>query len=434
MLSQRDNELMCRTGADAPLGKVFRSIWLPAMLSSEAPEPDGAPFPVELCGERLVVFRNSDGVLGAIEEQCCHRSASLLLGRVEGCGIRCIYHGWKFAVDGTVMETPNVADPNFRNRFKARAFAVHEAGGLVWIYLGDRANAPAFPDWPFAAVPDSNRLPQIAVVNCNFVQLMEGVVDSSHLSILHTVGLKSTDGVELDFAKKTNHMQFDAAPRLESEETEFGFHYVALRNNTINGEEVVEARVAAYITPCFVLNPNGDLFFAFVPVNDERCLFFHVWWSETQKFGEEPLCSQQLRFVGLDNETLAEFGMTRNTCDLPDRPSRFNNFKQDRGAIRRGHFTGLPGFSQEDAAVSMSGGPLRDRSKEMLSVADLAIVRMYKVLLANARSVQDGNEPAPFPENLREIVGASGVLKPGEPWRSLVPKHRRRSEALSAAS
>lgn len=433
MLSHRDNDLMCRTGADTPMGKVFRTIWLPVMLSSEAPEADGAPMAVELCGEKIVVFRDSNGELGALDEFCAHRSASLVLGRVEQCGIRCIYHGWKFGVDGTVQETPNVPDPNFGKRLKARAYAIHDAGGLIWIYLGDREKAPAFPDWPFASVPESNRLPQIAVVNCNFIQLMEGVVDSSHLSILHTTGLKSTNGVELDFAKKTNHMQFDAAPRLEAEETDFGFHYVALRQNEKDGETVVEARVAAFITPCFVLNPNGDLFFAFIPVNDERCLFFHVWWSETQAFGEEPLRTQQLEFVGLDDETLAEFGMTRDTCDAPDRPSRLNNFKQDRDAVRRGHFTGLPGFTQEDAAVSMSGGPLRDRTKEMLSVADIAIVRMYQVLLAHARRVEDGQPPADLAYDVRQIFGASGVLKPDEPWRSLVPSHRRR-ERVAVAS
>ena len=424
MLSKADNERMCRVGADTPMGKAFRHYWLPVMLSSELPEADGAPVPVEVCGEKIVVFRDSAGTIGALAEHCCHRGASLLLGRVEDCGIRCIYHGWKFAADGTVLDTPNVADPRFKDRFRARSYPIHDAGGLAWIYLGDPAEAPPLPRWGFMDVPESNRLPVVAVVNCNYVQLMEGVVDSSHLSILHTVGLKATDAAELDFAKKTNHMQFDAAPRLEAEETDFGFHYVALRQNDRGEEPVTEARVAAFVAPCFVLNPNGDLFFSFTPINDERVLFFHVWWDAEKKFGEEPLRTQQLSFVGLDHETLAEFGMTRETSVLPDRARRENNFHQDRDALRRGHFTGLPGFTQEDAAVSMSGGPIRDRSKEMLSHADVAIGRLYRSLLKCAKRAEAGEEPVGMHADVTRISGACGVLKQEQPWRDLVPTHQ----------
>lgn len=420
MLSKADNDLICRVGPDTPMGKAFRHYWLPVMLSSELPDAGGAPFPVEVCGERLVVFRDTSGALGALAEHCCHRGASLLLGRVEDCGIRCIYHGWKFAVDGTVLETPNVVDPRFKDRFKARAYPIRDAGGLVWVYLGDPANAPPLPRWAFMDVPESHRLPVIAVVNCNYVQLMEGVVDSSHLSILHTVGLKATDAADLDFAKKTNHMQFDAAPRMEAEETDFGFHYVALRRNDRGAQSVTEARVAPYVAPCFVLNPNGDLFFSFTPINDERVLFFHLWWSEDKAFGEEPLRSQQLSFVGLDDETLAEFGMTRETSADPDRPQRGNNFLQDREAMRRGHFTGFPNFTQEDAAVSMSGGPIRDRTKEMLCHADIAITRLYRSLMKCAHQAAAGQEPVGVHADVSTIVGACGALKDGDDWRALV--------------
>lgn len=424
MLSKADNELMCRVGPDTAMGKAFRHYWLPVMLSSELPEADGAPFSAEVCGEKLVIFRDTNGALGALAEQCCHRSASLLLGRVEECGIRCIYHGWKFAVDGTVLETPNVNDPRFKDRFKARSYPIRDAGGLVWVYLGEAANAPPLPNWAFINVLERNRLPVLAFVNCNYVQLMEGVVDSSHLSTLHTVGLKATDAADLDFAKKTNHMQFDAAPRLEAEETDFGFHYVALRRNDRGAEPVTEARVAPFIAPCFVLNPNSDLFFAFVPINDERVMFFHVWWDPEKAFGEEPLRSQQLSFVGLDHETLAEYGMTRETSLSPERAQRSNNFLQDREAMARGHFTGLPGFTQEDAAVSMSGGPIRDRSKEMLCHADVAIGRLYRSLLKCARLAEKGEEPIAVHADVELIIGACGVLKQGEDWRKLVPNHR----------
>jgi phenylpropionate dioxygenase-like ring-hydroxylating dioxygenase large terminal subunit len=424
MLSKEDNELMCRIGHDTPMGTAMRRFWLPALLSEELPHPDCDPRRVQLLGEDFVAFRDSDGKVGILDEYCCHRSASLTLGRVEDRGIRCIYHGWKFAVDGTVIDTPNVADPRFKERFKAKAYPVREAGGLVWVYLGPAAQMPEFPKWPCFDVPASNRLAVYAVVNCSFVQVMEGLVDSSHLTVLHTSPLKTTGGSELDFAKKTAHLQFNAAPRIEAEETDFGFHYVAIRPMSDKPEDGVMARVASFVPPCFILNPNGDLLFAVVPVSDSRCMFIHVWWDAEKKFGEEPLRSQQLEFVGLDKAAIDAFGLSFATCDTPAAASRANNFLQDRDAQRRGHFTGLPSFTQEDAAVSMSGGAIRDRSKEILSTADVALPKLYRALLTCARQGGAGEDPLGLHADTAHIVGASGQLAPGGHWRSLVPHHR----------
>jgi len=433
MLPKEENDTMCRVGPGTPMGTAFRRFWVPALLSEELPHPDCDPRRVQVLGEDFVAFRDTAGNVGLLDEYCCHRSASLTLGRVEGGGLRCIYHGWKFAVDGTVLETPNVADPRFKERFKAKAYPVREAGGLIWVYLGPRAQMPAFPKWPCFDVPASNRLAVYAVLNCNFVQVIEGLVDSSHLSTLHTSPLRTTDGSELDFAKKTSHMQVDTAPRIEAEDTDFGFHYVAMRNVPGEAGESVMARVAAFVPPCFVLNPNGDLFFAVVPVNDGRCLFFHVWWDAEKKFGEEPLRSQMLTFVGLDPAALDAYGLSLHTCGTPQAACRDNNFLQDRDAQRRGHFTGLPSFTQEDAAVSMSAGPIRDRSKEILSVADVALPRLYRALLTCARQASAGQDPIGLHADTAHIAGASGVLADGAHWRSLVPRHKVGATKASAA-
>jgi phenylpropionate dioxygenase-like ring-hydroxylating dioxygenase large terminal subunit len=436
MLTKEDNELMCRVGPGTAMGDAARRFWLPALLSSELPEPDCDPRRVQLLGEFFVAFRDTEGKVGILDETCCHRGASLTLGRVEGCGIRCIYHGWKFAVDGTVMETPNVSDPTFKTRFKAKAYPVREAGGFVWVYLGAAELQPEFPKLPFFNVPASNRLNVYAAVNCNFIQVIEGLVDSSHLSTLHTSPLKTTNGSELDFAKKTSHMQFDMAPGIEADDTDFGFHYVALRNvQTPEGARVM-ARVASFVAPCFLFNPNGDLFFAVVPVNDEKCLFHHVWWSADRKFGEEPLKSQQLEFVGLDPTALDSYGLSQKTWNSPERARAENNFLQDRTAQRKGHFTGLPSFTQEDAAVSMSAGGIRDRSREMLSTSDAAVSRLYRTLLACARNAHGGKDPVGLGVDMSTIVGTSGSLLPGVNWRTLVPNHRvlsRGQESQTAA-
>src|SRR5436190_20150769 len=321
MLSRHDNETMCRVGPDTSMGKAMRSYWLPALLSEELPHPDCDPRRVQLLGESFVAFRDTDGRVGILDEFCCHRSASLTLGRVEDHGIRCLYHGWKYAVDGTVMETPNVADPRFKERFRARAFPVREAGGYVWVYLGTSKEPPPFPKWPFFDVPASNRLNVYAAVSCNFIQVIEGLVGSSHLSVLHPAPLKTTGSSELDFANKVAHMQSQEPAVIEADENDFAFHYVAMRTVTSPEGKRVMARIASFIAPCFVCNPNGDLFFSVVPVDDERCLFHHVWWDKAKKFGEEPLRSQQTTFVGLDQTALEAYGLTQGTWNLPTKAS-----------------------------------------------------------------------------------------------------------------
>ncbi|HMK01028.1 MAG TPA: Rieske 2Fe-2S domain-containing protein [Reyranella sp.] len=432
MLSRENNELICRVGPGTAMGKAFRRFWVPALLSEELPAPDGDPRRVQLLGEDFVAFRDSDGKVGVLDEYCCHRSASLALGRVEAGGIRCIYHGWKFAVDGTVLETPNVPDPTFKGRFKARAYPVREAGGLVWVYLGPPAQMPAFPRWPFFELTAPHLLPVYAVVNCNYVQVIEGLVDSSHLTVLHTAPLRTTGGSELDFAKKTEHLQFNAAPRIEAEETDFGFHYVAMRPVSENPADGTMARIASFVPPCFILNPNGDLFFALVPVSDTRTLFFHVWWNADKKIGEEPLRSQQLEFVGLDQAALDAYGLSLRTCDSPQAACRANNFLQDREAQRKGHFSGLPSFTQEDAAVSMSGGAIRDRSKEILSVADVALPKLYRSLMSCAKNAAEGRDPPGLRADTMNIVGVSGRLAPGLHWRTLASQHKVIEKASAA--
>jgi phthalate 4,5-dioxygenase len=432
MLSKENSELICRVGAGTAMGTALRRFWLPALLSEELPAPDCDPRRVQLLGEDFIAFRDSEGKVGLLDEYCCHRSASLALGRVEAGGIRCIYHGWKFAVDGTVLDTPNVADPTFKERFKAKAYAVREAGGLIWVYLGPPTQMPAFPKWSFFDLPAPNRLPVYAVINCNFVQIMEGLVDSAHLTVLHTSPLKTTGGSELDFAKKTAHMQFNAAPRIEAEETDFGFHYVALRPVSEEPRDGAMARIASFVPPCFILNPNGDLFFALVPVSDTRTLFFHVWWDANKKIGEDPLRSQQLEFVGLDPASLDAYGLSLRTCDSPQAACRANNFLQDRDAQRRGHFSGLPSFTQEDAAVSMSGGPIRDRSKEILCVADVALPKLYRALTTCAKQASEGQDPLGLHADTANIIGVSGKIAPGVHWRTLASQHKVIETATAA--
>jgi phthalate 4,5-dioxygenase oxygenase subunit len=424
MLSKDDNERMCRVGPGTSMGAALRRYWMPALLASELPEPDGDPVQVELLGENFVAFRDTNGKIGFLDEACCHRGASLALGRVEDCGIRCIYHGWKFAVDGSVLETPNVPDPEFKKRFKARAYAVEEAGGLLWVYLGAAEQRPPFYRWPWLSLPKSNVLTTVHLEDCNYVQIIEGLLDSTHLGLLHSDGLSRSADVELDYAKKVGVMQADLAPRMEAEETNFGFHYAALRTNSAAGS--LEARLTAYVAPFTILNANGDIATIVVPVNDHRTLFFTAFWSADQKMNEEPLRSQQLKFVGLEGETLAAFGISRDTIGKPGTPTPQNRFHQDREAMRKGRtFSGLPGIIAEDVAVSVSAGIIRDRSREMLSTADVAIQRLYRTLLGIARKVENAETPVGLDGSVDDtkVIGANGQLAADQPWQALAPGH-----------
>ena len=419
MLSKEDNELICRVGADTPMGKAMRHFWIPALLSSELPEPDGDPVHVELLGDSFVAFRDSNGNVGLLDEYCCHRGASLTVGRVEQCGIRCIYHGWLFAADGTVLETPNVADPRFKDRFKANAYPVREAGGIIWTYLGASEKVPPLPDFPWIDAAPAMVTTTCQINGCNYVQMLEGLLDSSHLSVLHSSAIANAQAQDLNFVRAINHMQFDAAPVIESEETDFGIHYAAIR--LMGGK--AETRITAFVAPFWQVNPNGDIWVGAVPMADEKTAFYTVWWDGEKQYGAEPLRSQQLEMIGFNQEMLEAYGQTRKTFGGPNSLSRSNGFRQDRDKIRAGHFTGVPTLALEDSLVCASQGPLRDRSREKLANVDIAIVHFYRHLLKSAKQVRDGGEPLGSGVSVAKIRGVNARVDPETDWRSLVPDH-----------
>jgi phenylpropionate dioxygenase-like ring-hydroxylating dioxygenase large terminal subunit len=354
-----------------------------------------------------------------LDEACCHRGASLTVARSEQCGLRCIYHGWLFATDGTVIETPNVPDDRFKSRFKAKAYPVREAGGLIWTYLSAAETMPAFPDFPWVDAAPELRMATCQINGCNYVQLIEGLLDSSHLSVLHQTSLAQAQGSDLGFVKATSHMQYDAAPRVESEETEFGLHYGAMR---MSGG-MCETRITAFIAPFWVLNPNGDIWTAVVPMSDTKSAFYTVWYDGEKPYGADPLKTQQLKLLGFDQEMLEAYGQTRKTFGGPNTPSRANGFRQDREAMRRGHFSGVPTLVLEDTLVCVSAGPLRDRSKEKLATVDLAIVHFYRHLIKTANQVKGGGLPLGHGVSVAAITGLNASVDPSIDWKSLVPHH-----------
>jgi len=423
MLSHESNHRLCRVCPDDAMGQTLRRYWLPYMPAADLSKGDDLHV-VELLGERFVTWRDDKGRAGLFHQSCLHRGASMRLARAEGDGLRCIYHGWKFAVDGQVLDTPNVADPKFKERVRGRTYPVREAGGLLWAYLGPREKEPEFPRWPWMDLPDAQRLITRHVEECSFVQVIEGLVDSSHLGLLHTNGLQQALSTDLGFAQKVNSMQRNLAPRLEVQDTDFGFYYAALREIDDGQGPHTEARIAAFVAPCCVLNPNGDIASFVVPLDDGRTSFIHVFWSETQELNREPLRSRHLEFIGLTPAVLDGFGLTDETLGLADRPNPRNNFHQDREAMRSGtSWSGLPGLIEEDVAASVSAGPLRDRRHEMLSIADVGITRLYRTLLSCADAVERGEPPLGVARDVdwSQVQGLHGVLISGD-WRELIAR------------
>ena len=420
MLTRQDNDLMCRVGPDTPMGRALRRYWVPILSSSQLPTPDCDPVKVELFGERYVAFRDSHGKVGLLEEQCTHRSASLALGRVEGGGIRCLFHGWKFSVDGTVLETPNVSDPRFRQRLKARAFPVREAGSMIWAYVGPKELQPPFPHWSFFDQPPERVLTVSLVLQCNFVQVQEALLDSSHLTILHQDAFKR--GSSIDFVSSVNSATTAAVadPKVEAQDTDFGFYYAALRDTPTEQGPKITARVTGYVAPFYCVNANGDLLGIIVPIDDHRTLHHFVWWSDTKEVSKDPHRAELLRFTGLSDEVLHQTGLHLDTWYETGKPNRLNNFLQDRDAMRKGAYSGLPVFFPEDAAMLVSSGVIRDRSKEVLAPADVAIARLYRTLLALPRMLEKGEEPPGLRADLSRVRGLSALIDEGAPWQSLV--------------
>lgn len=431
MLSHEDNLLMCRVGSDTPMGQAMRRYWVPVLSTYQLPTPDCDPVRVGIFGEKFVAFRDSTGVVGVLDEQCVHRSASLGLGRVEGGGIRCLYHGWKFAVDGTVMETPNVSDPRFRERIRARAYPVREAGGMIWTYVGPAELEPPFPHWRYFDYPAERLLTVTFVVPANYVQVQEALVDSSHLTILHQDAFKRKAAADIDFVANVSNMAAQADPKIEAQETDFGFHYAALRDKQTPEGVRTEARVTSFVAPFHMLNANGDFVGMIVPIDDERTLHHFVWWNDSKDIGREPLASAQLDFVGLGEATLHKAGLHPKTWHEPGKPNVHNNFLQDREAMRNGAYSGLPVFFPEDSAIMASSQPIRDRSRETLAPCDVAVVRLYRTLLGLARQAQEGKEPTGLHVDPMTIHGLHGIVEKEASWQDLVPSHVSSRRAAS---
>jgi phenylpropionate dioxygenase-like ring-hydroxylating dioxygenase large terminal subunit len=417
MLTTEDNALICRVGPGTPMGDVMRRYWHPVCTSAQLPEPDAPPLRLRLLGEDFVAFRDSSGRVGMLDELCMHRGASLALGRVEEGGLRCIYHGWKFSVDGNVMDTPNNPDERHRSRLKAPAYPVREEGGLVWAYVGPRDRVPAFSRYAFMDAEPENRVVLRIDVACNYLQLVEGGEDSSHVGVLHS-NMARPGWKEKSFAPNPDIVNpaalsvEDNAPKLDIEDTEFGFHYVALRNTGDKGMR--NARVVPFIVPYGRIIPSPAFQFTVleVPADDTHTSTYIV------THGESALHQDKIvELLGLDDTRYYD----RKTCLYTS--TWADNFGQDRARMKES-WTGLVGVEVEDASIALSQGSFYDRSKEHLVPADRAVVRVRRLLLDSVKRVKDKLDPVGVGVDLTTVGACDASLAEGDRWQALMPGHR----------
>jgi len=427
VLSAEDNEILTRVGPGTPMGNVLRRYWIPACLSAEIAEPDGPPVRVRLLCEDLVAFRDTDGRVGLIEERCPHRGASLFYGRNEECGLRCTYHGWKFDVTGQCTDQRSELHP-FAHRIRVRNYPTRESGGIVWTYLGPAGTMTPFRDFGTETLP-----PQLIAVNkeqvfCNWVQSMDGDLDTAHISNLHQ--FDAIDDVPDDGTDKPGYpsgymsMKFwrhDPRSLIEVEDTWHGFRYAGIRT-TPNGFR--HARVTAYIFPSSTIIaqiPFSTRQIFVVPVDDVTT---HRYNFTTQPPANPRGYGGPLFFTyeKYPFEMLPPGGVVPRTC------TRENDYQIDRFAQKGLSYSGIADFRSQDAMATETAGPIYDRTAEHLGSTDVAVIRMHRQLLraAKARTADDGTggDTAALPAlggagEFRSIRGAEKVLDGAEDWRVL---------------
>jgi phenylpropionate dioxygenase-like ring-hydroxylating dioxygenase large terminal subunit len=410
------------------MGSLLRCFWQPFALTSELPHADSDPIRVRLLTEDLVAFRDSNNEVGLIQNNCPHRGASLFFGRNEEAGLRCVYHGWKFAADGTCIDMPNEpAESNFKHKVRATAYPTLEKGGVVWAYLGPPEHQPPLPELEWTRVPESHRYVTKRIQFCNFLQNLEGEVDSSHVSFLHSKQNSAADsaGIKPDDLRSTlpDYMARDRAPRFFVLPTEYGMLIGARRDAETDS---YYWRITQFLMPSYTMIPSPVgtpvSFTGATPMDDERMMGFTVTWHPDRPLtdGER---AQIESWLGVHTEVDPRTFMPLRNRD--------NDYLVDRAYQRSGRsYTGIRGIREEDLAVQESMGGVCDRTTEHLGSADLAVIAMRRRLLDAVHALQERGE-VPYEARNAEsyrVRSAALVLLRGVEW------HIGAAEALTATS
>jgi phthalate 4,5-dioxygenase len=407
VLSREENELLTRIGAGTPMGKLMRRYWIPALLSEEIPAPDCPPVRVRLLGEDLVAFRDSQGRVGLLGEHCAHRGTSLFFGRNEECGLRCVYHGWKYDVDGHVLETPaEPTDSEFKKKLRHIAYPCKEIASMIFTYMGPAEKQPLFPRYEWATLAQEQICPVKSYLECNYLQGIEGDFDSSHTSFLHNNNIRNAA-----------RLKRDGAPLLKAEDTNYGMRAISIRNV---GAEQIYVRTSPYMMPSFSIVPGpptakfdeDDIrgFRFWVPL-DDRTTWLYILNMRQKRFTDE---ERKILRSWIDSD----YRRIRNGA---------NNYLQNRALQRTASYTGIEAVNpaEQDGCATESMGALCDRSKEHLGYSDKTIIALRQMLLRAVSDVAEGKEPPhvirdPQNNDFSKLRSIKGVLPAGTDWRKIM--------------
>ena len=455
MLSQEDNELLTRVGQGTPMGELLRQYWLPVLLSSELPEQDGPPKRVRLLGENLIAFRDSANRVGLLADNCSHRGASLFYGRNEEAGLRCVYHGWKYDVEGNCVDMPNepesgsgMPDPYqpgsvgaghalpFKDKIHHRAYPCRERNGVIWTYMGPRTALPSLPDFEWNLVPEDQRQITPFLRECNFVQAMEGDTDTVHNAYLHSSLFLDPEGPRSVSYYRARGKQ----PWIQVLETEYGLLHAG---RYPAGEDSFAWRTYQFLLPCFTLfatRPNGVVpGHVWLPVDDTHTMIWDLRWHPAKRLADLTMNEGSRARAGAQ---LAGPGTYQPpTTDWLGRwrlvEGKSNDYHIDYEVQRQTSFSGIPTVPLQDQAMTESMGPIMDRSAEHLGSSDTAIIRLRERLLNAAKALRDHGETPPGVDcpSIFRVRSASVVIPNDVDWIEHTKAWREcRTEVIPAGS
>jgi nitrite reductase/ring-hydroxylating ferredoxin subunit len=413
MLRAEDNVFLTQSGEGTPMGDLLRRFWLPVLLSEELPGPDSDPKKVVMMGEELLAFRDTDGKVGLIDQYCPHRGANLWFGRNEECGIRCVYHGWKFDVTGQCVDMPtSYPDLNAKDKMKIKAYPVREWGDMIWAYMGPQtSDIPELPALEMALLPPSHRFVTKKWQDCNWVQAIEGGIDTAHFTFVHLAFEKEENEI-LQIKKhfinslsrvRSEQMRWiaqDPRPVIKILPHDAG---LTVAGGRLTDGDDIYWRIAQFLMPVHAYAPSsmpGENLFGqtFVPVTDTNCWIYTYAWNP-----HRPLTEAEREGYRSGNGVMSV--VDENYIPIRNRQ---NNYLIDRKLQRTKSYMGIQGISEQDAAVQDSQGLIQDRTKEHLGPTDLGIMHFRKLMFDTARALQQGIEPPHVAHQDRYAVRAGG--------------------------
>lgn len=419
MITQAENEKLTRVGPDNPMGRLFRRYWIPAALSAELPEPDGAPLRVRLLGEDLIAFRDSEGKVGLVDPLCPHRLAPLFFGRNEASGLRCIYHGWKFNREGDCVAMPTEPpESTYKTKVRIKAYPTWEGGGILWTYMGPPELQPAYPDHELVRAPATHRLASKTLQECNFLQALEGGVDPTHATILHNEKIG-----DLSFLGDFHRI----VAALEIEETEYGIFYAALRDVDAGKKKWI--RGYHWIMPAYHMRGTVESTFwlyqkhaptidghIWVPIDDTATWVYNFMYSHDPA---RPLTDAQIH----DDEAWMGRAPEDMAPDLRAKRNMANDYLIDRKLQKTTNFSGITGINTQDFAVQDGMGAIKDRTREHLGSSDRVVILMRKIFLEEMARMERGESLRGLdPALYRGVRPLDHEVVADKPWRAQLEK------------